>query len=168
MNIFLFSQPFNIQVNLETLSSSQHLFCSLRKLWVAATPEEYVRQAIIKDLTQQLDYPASHVVVEAQLSQLPHLQNKTALPKRRIDLIVFASHFHPEYEFFPLLLIECKAVPINSRTMRQVWGYNYFVQAPFIAAVNQTSIRLEWQDSMSQTLCCSSQLPSYYDLIKLC
>jgi Type I restriction enzyme R protein N terminus (HSDR_N) len=148
--------------------SSKQLFCALRQLWVTATPEEHVRQALIHDLIHLLGYPASHLVVEAQLSQLPHIQKVVSLPKRRIDLLVFAPHIHPTHALFPLLLVECKAVPLNSRTMRQVWGYNYFVQAPFIAAVNSTKIRLEWQDSSSRTLCFSSQLPSYQDLIKTC
>lgn len=146
----------------------KQLFCILRKVWIPCTPEERVRQSLIHDLIHQLDYPASHLVIEVQLNHLPHLQKIKFLPKRRIDLVVLAPSIHPFYEFFPLLLIECKSVALSSQTMRQVWGYNYFVQAPFIAAVNSTTIRLEWQKSVDQSPCFYPYLISYKQLIKMC
>jgi len=147
------------------MTQSERLFCSLRQLWVAATPEECVRQALVYDLIHHLGYPAAHLAIEVHLSQLPHLKFSQLLPKRRADLVVFGRGNPSNHELIPLLLVECKAVSLSSKTMRQVWGYNYFVQAPLIAAVNQTTIRLEWQDPTTHVLHSSNALPPYAYLI---
>lgn len=120
------------------------LFCSIRKIWVADLPEEKVRQALIQQMTQQLGYPCGILALEKNLNQLPHLKTHSSLPKRRADLIVFAKDIHPEHHLYPLLLIECKAVPMTTKTLRQLIGYNQFVGAPFIAAVNQTQASFGW------------------------
>ncbi|MCH9624787.1 MAG: hypothetical protein S4CHLAM27_12240 [Chlamydiia bacterium] len=39
-------------------------------------------------------------------------------------------------QVIPLLVIECKAVPINQKAFDQVIGYNHLVQAPFLALAN--------------------------------
>lgn len=120
------------------------LFCSLRKTWVAALPEEKVRQELIHKMTQCLGYPLGSLILEKSLDQLPHLQAHPSLPKRRADLIVLARDLHPQHPFYPLLLVECKAVPLTSKVLRQLIGYNQFVGAPFIAAVNQTQTYFGW------------------------
>ena len=50
------------------------LFCPLRKIWVAALPEEKIRQALIQKMTQHLGYPLGNIALEKSLDQLPHLQ----------------------------------------------------------------------------------------------
>jgi len=123
---------------------SDSLFCPLRKAWVAALPEEKVRQSLIQDMIHRLGYPPGTLVLEKNLDQLPHLQSKPSLPKRRADLIVLAKDLHPKYPFYPLLLVECKAVPLKNKTLRQIVGYNQFIAAPFIAIVNQTNTLCGW------------------------
>lgn len=117
---------------------SSFLFCPVRNCLVSDLPEERVRQALIQEMTLRLGYPVKSLALEKNLNQLPHLQsNPISLPKRRADLIVFAKDLHPQYPFYPLLLIECKAVPLTDKVLRQLVGYNHFVKAYFIAAVNQ-------------------------------
>lgn len=142
------------------------LFCSLRKMWVAALPEEKVRQTLIQKMTQQLGYPLGSLALEKNLNQLPHLQSHPALPKRRADLIVFAKDLHPHHPFYPLLLIECKAVALTDKVLRQIVGYNQFVGAYFIAAVNQSSTYLGCYDYFSQDFRFQEGLLSYESLIK--
>jgi hypothetical protein len=120
------------------------LFCPLRKFWVAALPEERIRQALIQTMTQNLGYPLGSLALEKSLDQLPHLQTKTSLPKRRADLIVLAKNLHPQHVFYPLLLVECKAISLTNKVLRQIIGYNQFVRAYFIAAVNQDQSYLGW------------------------
>ena len=129
------------------IPDSDVLFCLLRKTWVAALPEERVRQALIQDMTQRLGYPLGNFALEKSLSQLPHLQAQTCVPKRRADLIVFAKDLHPQHSFYPLLLIECKATVLTQKVLRQIVGYNQFVGAPFIAAANQTHLYFGWYHS---------------------
>jgi hypothetical protein len=121
---------------------SDFLFCPLRKTWVAALPEERIRQSLIQEMISNLGYPMGNIALEKSLSQLPHIQSKTSLPKRRADLIVFAKELHPHHLLYPLLLVECKATPLNDRVLRQMIGYNQFVGACFIAAVNSHHVYL--------------------------
>ena len=146
---------------------NEQLLCLLRKCWIKSTPEERVRQALIYDLINQLAFPASHLAVEMHLSQLPHLKGKFDLPNRRADLIVFFLDKNFPSELKPLLLIECKAHTVNNLTMRQLWGYNYFVQAPFVAAVGNQAIRLEWQHPQTKQMHKHSSIPSYHELLSL-
>jgi hypothetical protein len=121
---------------------SDSLFCPLRKIWVAALPEEKIRQALVQKMTQRLGYSLGSIALEKNLEQLPHLQATRSLPRRRADLIVFAKDLHPQHAFYPLLLVECKAAPLTHKVLRQLIGYNQFVGAYFIAAVNETTTYL--------------------------
>lgn len=119
---------------------SEMLFCPLRKKWIAALPEELIRHSLIKEMTQNLGYPAELLAAEKNLREMPHITNpRHSLPKRRADLIVFAKNIHPQYSLYPLLLVECKAIPLTKKVLHQVLGYNHFVKAYFVAAVNQYS-----------------------------
>ncbi len=114
------------------------LFCPLRKVTVAALPEEKVRQSLVHHMIHTFGYPPSAITLEISLKQLPHLVDQLNLPKRRADVLVLAKGIHPAHPLYPLLLIECKAVPITQQVIRQVVGYNYYLKAPFIAVVNHT------------------------------
>ncbi len=138
---------------------SKELYDPIRKLWVAAEPEEYVRQALIKRMVSTLGYPESRIGVEKALGQLPHLTDKGALPDRRLDLICYAE------DFSPLLLVECKAVALTDKVMQQLIGYNNYVAAPFIAAVNKEQIKMGWWDFSSKSYQFIDWLPTYRELI---
>lgn len=88
------------------------VFDIIRKKFVEATPEEWVRQHVIHYLINHKQVPASMISVEKQL-----LLNNT---KRRTDLVVFNSNLKP------ILIIECKApeVEINQLTVNQALRYN--------------------------------------------
>lgn len=146
---------------------SDSLFCPLRKAWVAALPEEKVRQALIQKMTQHLGYPLGSMALEKSLCQLPHLEGKASLPKRRADLLVFSKNLHPRHALYPLLLVECKAVPITPKALRQIVGYNHFVSAYFIALVNQTTTYLGWLHPEQRDFTFQEGLPPYEILLKL-
>ena len=95
-------------------------------------PEERVRHDLINDLTGRLGFPKHLIVIEKEISQLPHLQGKK-LPKRRIDLVCFTQKGDLLH---PLLLVECKAIHLSEKVLQQVLGYNYYVQADFVAIAN--------------------------------
>jgi hypothetical protein len=142
------------------------LFCPIRKTWVAALPEEKVRQGLILKMTQRFGYPLGSLVLEKNLNQLPHLHAHASLPKRRADLIVLVKDLHPHYPFYPLLLIECKAVPLTHKALRQMIGYNQFVGAPFIAAVNQTQTYFGWYQAEKQDFAFQNDFIPYEVLLK--
>lgn len=143
------------------------LYCPIRKRWVADQPEERIRQALVRKLIDQLGFPIETIAVEKELFQLPHLRDlKNSLPKRRADLLIFAKNIHPLYAFYPILLIECKSTPINSKTFRQVIGYNHFVKAYFIGIVNETEEHFGYYDSELKDFNFQKGMMPYSTLVK--
>lgn len=100
---------------------------------VAHTPEEKVRQALISFFLES-GISIGLIGVELSLSALTHLAGKKT-PRRRADIIVFSP------QGIPLILVECKAVPLSDAAIRQVVGYNLFVGAPKIILANQTDAK---------------------------
>lgn len=146
---------------------TKQIYCSIRKEWIVALPEENVRQQWIKTLVEELGFPLSSLTVEKSLRHMPHLAHQTSkLPSRRADIIAFAPDIHPGYSLYPLLLIECKALKITQKMVRQVVGYNYYLQAPYIALVNQNECLFGWKDQTSSPeYAFSNKIPSYSQLM---
>lgn len=143
--------------------TKERALCCIRREPVAETPEERVRQALLKKMTEELGFPAHLLAVEKALHQFPHLAQKRALPDCRVDIACFASNIFPGRELSPLLIIECKAVPITGSALEQVIGYNYFCEAPYVAVANEQSIRLSWLgDNGWESI---DFLPHYQDLL---
>ncbi len=142
------------------------IFCQVRKEWVAAQPEERVRQHLVKHLIQDLGFPSSYICLEKGLRQMPHLNLlDQEVPDRRADIVCFASGIHPKYALYPLLLIECKAVKLTPKVLSQVVGYNHFMQAHYIAAANQTDVQFGWYDSAKKDYAYIPYIPLYKDLL---
>lgn len=144
------------------------LFCYIRKRWISATPEEKIRQLLIKHMIENLQYPPNYFIMEIGLKQLPHLDRACLrfLPLRRIDLVVLAKDLHPQFPLYPLLLIECKAVPITKKAIRQAMGYNHFLRACFVAVTNHLQTLLSWVDPQQQTQQIIKGLPDYQTLFQ--
>lgn len=146
---------------------NNRLFDPVRKKWVEAEPEEIIRQELIQKMLGELGYPLSFLSVEKELSLLPHLQleKRDSIPKRRADVIVFAKGIHPDHALFPLLMIECKAIPLTPRFASQVIGYNSVVQAPFLALSNGDQILTGHFDPAAGHYRFEHGLPDYASLI---
>lgn len=144
----------------------QLLYCPIRQEWVTAFPEEYVRQHLIQQMTEHLGFPLSCIAVEKALQQMPHLSGaKHHLPLRRADIICFSKGIHAQFDLYPLLLIECKAVPLTETVIRQVVGYNYYLHAYFIAIANQQEVRVGCIDARKNQYRFTSGLPHYQHLL---
>ncbi|MBJ7449266.1 MAG: type I restriction enzyme HsdR N-terminal domain-containing protein [Parachlamydiales bacterium] len=140
-------------------------FDPIRKVWVKATPEEIVRQRLINMMINQLGFPPSLLSVETDISLLPHLITLSSpFPKRRLDLICYGKNIHPQYDLYPLLMVECKATCIKEIAVRQVIGYNHFVKAYYIALVGNKEIRLGWYDDQKGDYTFIDHIPSFEDL----
>ena len=128
------------------------LFDIIRKKFVEATPEEWVRQHIIHFLIQHKQVPASMISVEKQL-----MINNT---KRRTDIVIFNSVLNP------LLIIECKApeVNIDQLTINQALRYNLELKVPAIFLSNGLShIFLKLENEGPKVL---KDIPDYKTLLK--
>jgi hypothetical protein len=78
---------------------SKQIFDSIRKKYVALTPEEWVRQHMISYLISEKNYPASLMAVET-----PLMLNKL---RKRADVVAYGR------DGKPLVLVECKSSSVN-------------------------------------------------------
>lgn len=93
------------------MDGKSYIFDIIRKKNVVLTPEEWVRQHIIRFLIEN-EYPQSLISVERQI-----VFNKL---KKRFDILVYNNNATP------LMLIECKApdVKLSQETLNQIALYN--------------------------------------------
>lgn len=105
----------------------KQIYDSIRKKYVAYTPEEHVRQLILNYLLQVKNYPKGLISVEKAF-----WINGRQL---RYDIVVFKP------DLSPFLLVECKSPnidlsPKNHKIIRQVLVYNLNMQAPYLLLGN--------------------------------
>ncbi len=100
------------------------IFDEIRKKFVILTPEEWVRQNVVRFLLDEKKYPKSYINVE----KIIKINSLT----KRYDIIVF----QPNGKIF--LLIECKApeVPISQNTFDQIARYNMVLEAEYLMVTN--------------------------------
>lgn len=92
------------------------------------TPEEEVRQKLIQKMIVGLGFPRGLLSVEKGIGQ------------RRTDLVCYTK------EMCPLLLVECKAKELDEAAIRQAFGYNAAIKAPFICLASPTEIETFWRE----------------------
>ncbi|NDI99113.1 type I restriction enzyme HsdR N-terminal domain-containing protein [Flavobacterium sp. LaA7.5] len=100
------------------------IFDEIRKKFIVLTPEEWVRQHVIRLLLDNRQYPKSYINVE-KVIKINNLN-------KRYDIVVF----QPNGEIF--LLIECKApnVAISQNTFDQIARYNMTAKAQYMMVTN--------------------------------
>ncbi|WP_300565116.1 type I restriction enzyme HsdR N-terminal domain-containing protein [Flavobacterium sp.] len=100
------------------------IFDEIRKKFMLMTPEEWVRQNVVRFLLEEKKYPKSYINVE----KIIRMNGLT----KRYDIVVF----QPNGKIF--LLIECKApeVPISQNTFDQIARYNMVLEAEFLMVTN--------------------------------
>ena len=106
------------------------LFDPLRRKWVARTPEEEVRQAVIAWLRDVQGFPAG--LME---SEYGFLYNRR---RYRADILVFDRRLQP------FLLVECKApgVRLDAKVVEQVVRYTRVLAVRYVLVTNGTDTRL--------------------------
>jgi hypothetical protein len=109
---------------IRTSDNKLMIFDNLRKKEILLTPEEWVRQNIIRFLVSDRRFPPSLISVESGL--------KVNRLSRRYDVLIFNR------EGNPLVLIECKApnVTVNQETFNQITAYNLTVHAKYFLVSN--------------------------------
>jgi hypothetical protein len=142
------------------MMTSEVLYDEVRKLWVTATPEEIVRQNLLKKMIEKLSYPRELLSVEKSLGDL--CSYKQEVPFRRVDIACFAKGKEGVY---PLLLIECKeSSALRDSALAQVRGYNHFFKATFIAVSHPGGETFGYPSEKGFSFL--PYLPKYTDLIQ--
>ena len=100
------------------------VFDSLRKQYVALTPEEQVRQKMLYYLVETRKLPAGLIAVEYSIK----VNN---LPKRA-DIVVFNNLGEPQ------MIVECKAesVPITEKVLDQAIRYYSGLKVKYLTLTN--------------------------------
>jgi type I site-specific restriction endonuclease len=100
------------------------IFDEIRKKFIILTPEEWVRQHVVRFLLEEKKYPKSYVNVE----KIIKINGLT----KRYDIVVF----QPDGSIF--LLVECKApaITISQSTFDQIARYNMSLNATLMMVTN--------------------------------
>ncbi|MBK7965504.1 MAG: type I restriction enzyme HsdR N-terminal domain-containing protein [Bacteroidetes bacterium] len=103
---------------------SKQIFDSVRRRFVALTPEEWVRQNLIQFMVEVYQYPLSLMAVEKIV--------KVNGLSQRADVVVY------DRLGSPWLIAECKApsVSISQDTFLQAARYNFSLNVSFLLLTN--------------------------------
>ena len=114
------AHPFKIKKE----DTVELIFDDLRKRWVVLTPEEWVRQNMLRYLTQVKMYPAKLIAVEKEISM--------GELKKRCDAVVYNRNAQP------WMIIECKEmnVPLTVNTLEQALRYHSALPADYLVITN--------------------------------
>ena len=128
------------------------IFDDIRRKYVALTPEEWVRQHIVKYLQLHKEYPASLMAVEKQV-----LVNGL---KQRADVVVHNR------QGAPVMIIECKApsVPLTNQVFDQVARYNMSLNVNYLVLTNGLSHYCAILDYQHNTYSFLKQIPAFNKL----
>lgn len=108
----------------QTSGGEYRLWDNLRRKWLVATPEEWVRQNFILFLVDHLGYNPLHIRQEYPVT--------VGVLDQRADIVVCTD------SGVPLMLVECKSsdVTLSNSTLDQAVRYNATIKAPYIVLTN--------------------------------
>jgi len=118
---FLFPQ---VQLEIKSEGGKNWVFDALRRKFVRLTPEEEVRQYLIRYMIDCKGYPSQLIAIEREF--------EFHKIKKRFDLLVFDRNGNP------LLIAECKApnIVLNQEVVNQVGIYNAVFGAKYLLITN--------------------------------
>lgn len=129
------------------------IFDAIRKKYLVLTPEEWVRQNIIRFLVEERNFPKGLIAIEKGL-KLNEL-------KKRADVLVYSK------QGTPLLMIECKApeVPIDQKVFDQIGRYNITFKLPYLMVTNGLEHYCAKIDFIKKEFSFLKEIPHYENLI---
>ena len=112
------------QFRFKSNENKRLIFDEIRKKFVVLTPEEWVRQHVIRFLLSEKKYPASHISVEKQLKLHDTI--------KRYDIVIY------DRDGGIRLIVECKApnIKISQDTFDQIARYNFVLKADLLMVTN--------------------------------
>lgn len=129
------------------------IFDEFRKKWVVITPEEWVRQNMVKYLSLYKGYPSTLMSLEKKV-----MINGLSL---RYDLLVRDRNGKP------LMIAEFKApgVEIDQAVINQAIRYNNILLAPYVLISNGLSHYVCKLDNKAESFSFLNDIPSYEGLL---
>jgi hypothetical protein len=141
------------QFKIKEENKRTQIFDTVRKKYVALTPEEWVRQHIIVFLITEKKYPASLIAVEVSLNR--------GTKKQRGDIVIYTNDGKPR------MIIECKAPEVNitQDVFFQIARYNAPLKMNYLVVSNGIShfcCKMDYENGEHIFI---KDIP-YYDFIK--
>jgi len=117
-------EPWVKQLKTRENQGKMELYDPIRRKYIQLSPEELVRQAIIRFMMDGKGIPRTRMAVEKQFTV-------NGL-KKRFDLLIFDNNASP------LMIVEVKAfsVKLAQVVMDQAGWYNFKLQAPYLLISN--------------------------------
>lgn len=142
--------PQKANIEIREANGRMEVFDIVRSRYVALTPEEWVRQHVVRQLHYELGYPLELIQVEGSIS----LNGMS----RRCDIVVYDSSVRP------LVIVECKqeSVPLTQKVVDQACRYNLVLRVPYLCLTNgpeQICCRVDFEQ---KKLIRIKNLPQYY------
>ena len=105
-------------------NGQEYIWESIRQSWILLTPEEWVRQNLIRYFVDVLKYPQGLMQVECSL--------RVGKMKKRFDLVVMDKNLQP------WLICECKAphITLDASVLQQASAYNSTLKCPYLSVTN--------------------------------
>ena len=125
------------------------IFDEIRKKFIILTPEEWVRQHVVRFLLEEKQYPKSLINVEKIM-----IVNGL---RKRYDIVVF----NPDGSIF--VLVECKAPEIKTAqtTFDQIARYNMTLKAQYLMVTNGLNHYFCFMDFENEKYEFLKELPDY-------
>ncbi|MDO4728627.1 MAG: type I restriction enzyme HsdR N-terminal domain-containing protein [Bacteroidota bacterium] len=139
----------NYEFRFKNNKNKLFIFDSVRKKFIQLTPEEWVRQHIVRYLVEDKKYPLSLINVEKAIK----IGNLT----KRYDVVVY------NLDKSINLLIECKApeVEITQNTFDQIARYNLVLKAQYLILTNGINTYTCQIDFEKERYIFLKEIPSY-------
>ncbi len=133
---------------LKNSENKSAIFDAIRKKFIILTPEEWVRQHVVRYLLEEKNYPVSLTNVEKTIKINDLI--------KRYDIVVYNS----DGSIF--LLVECKAphVKITQETFDQIARYNLALKAEYLMVTNGINHYYCIMDFENQKYVFLEELPS--------
>jgi len=142
------------QFTYRTDKQRKFIFDNIRKKYVSLTPEEWVRQHVVRYLITEKNYPPGLISIEKSI--------KVHDTVKRTDICVFNRNARP------LMIIECKApeIKVNQHVFDQVARYNIPIRAPFLMVTNGLVHHCSQIDFTENTYSFLKEFPEFKYLIE--
>lgn len=139
-------------INVKKIEGKPSVFDSLRRKYVALTPEEWVRQHFVNFLISEKGYPEMLIANEMQIV----LNNK----KKRCDSVIY------DRQLSPLVIVEYKAPEVNitQAVFDQIARYNIVLRVKYLIVSNGLSHYCCKVDYNSQCIEYLADIPCYAEL----
>ena len=134
-------------------NGKEQIFDSLRRCYVALTPEEWVRQHFVNMLLTQKGYPATLTANEVAI-------NLNGM-KRRCDTVVYDKALKPR------VIIEYKAptVKIDAKVFAQIARYNLVLRVDYLILSNGLQHFCCKMDYEKNSYTFLKEIPAYEQII---